>query len=122
MIRYVNVTSVKERGLVNESLGTTAVIQAHVFLARKEEARSGALRRSDSLEGHGCHTRDARTLRRRWGEGVPQRLPAANSNKPQFKPHQAARTHAVSCEEGTGLALGKMGPSGTSRATCPHHW
>lgn len=41
MIRYVNVTSVKERGLVNESLGTMAVIQAHVFLARKEEAHSG---------------------------------------------------------------------------------
>lgn len=37
----MNVSSAKERGLVNESWGTTAVVRPHVFLARKVEAHSG---------------------------------------------------------------------------------
>lgn len=37
----MNVSSAKERGLVNESWRTSAVVQPHVFLARKAEAHSG---------------------------------------------------------------------------------
>lgn len=64
---------------MNESLGTTAVIQPHVFLARKAEAHSGEVTlwraMAAMLRGH-------EDTQAKVGERIPQRLPAASSNRP----------------------------------------